>query len=84
MKLDSIRDLKRLIALCRKEGIEQIKLEGLELTFGSLPEPKVKTSPKTVAPLATIVTEETPIHPLDGLTEEQLLMWSVGADAETN
>jgi hypothetical protein len=71
MKLESIKDLKALIALCRKSGIKNIEVDGVKLELG---DPAVKVG-KSHIPTTEDLTS-------DGPTQEELLMWSV-PDAPT-
>lgn len=91
MKVASLKDLKKLLQLCREQGVHSIKLDGME--FGLLPTAPVKAG-KRIADLINntetteesiripqytpIVTDGSPdtITTPDELTEEQLMMWS--------
>jgi hypothetical protein len=63
-----IKDLDELTALlkiCRKQGVTDIKFEGVSIVFGELPKKSkddVQEDPKT-----------------EGPTDEELMNWSVGA-----
>ena len=37
MTIDSIKDLQKVIALCRKTGVVSIKVDGIELQLGAAP-----------------------------------------------
>jgi hypothetical protein len=37
MKIDSLRDLKKLLQLCRQQGVQSIKLGEIEFHLGNLP-----------------------------------------------
>lgn len=37
MTIDSFKDLKKIIDLCRKQGVYSIKVDGIELVLGSAP-----------------------------------------------
>ncbi len=78
MKLDTLSDLKKLIALCRAQGVTAIKLDSVELTLGEAPQRivKIKETAKhypTIAPGG--ITDDTRIS-TEELTEEQLLFYS--------
>lgn len=84
MKIDNLKDLKKLIQLCRTTGIEAIEVDGLKMNLGPTPvsykQHKTATtllkdniSNGTVAPGG--ITEEIQI-PTTGLTDEQLLFYS--------
>lgn len=87
MKVNTIKDLQKLVQLCRKTGIDAIEVDGVKLNLG--PAPKRQRRAKSVAsdfPEADLkvpqytpseeesTTEET--ISTDELTPEQLLMWS--------
>lgn len=84
MKIDSFKELQKLIKLCRTTGIEAIEIEGLKMNLGPTPTIIKQTKrsksvaedqiiPPTLAPGG--ITEEVTI-PTNGLTDEQLLYWS--------
>lgn len=77
MKIDSIRDLKKLIDLCQKQGVDSIKVDGIELKLGEKPMPvrTQRTSQPKQIPFGEITAETAVID--NGLTPDQLLMWSV-------
>lgn len=78
MKLDSIKDLEKVIKLCRRLGVNAIKVDGVEFQLSDTPVEKAKvinkitTQPDSYSPG---ITEDMKIA-IDELTEEQLLMWS--------
>ncbi len=91
MKIDSLKDLKKLLQLCREQGVHSIKLDGME--FGLLPTVPAKAKRNSMKELLNelspeadikipqytpIVTDGEPdqITMPDELTEEQLLNWS--------
>lgn len=89
MTIATLKDLEKVIRLCRKTGVDSIKVDGIEILLGSEPYTDLKPSTR---PLKEIVesakalynpgvaytpTEHTKIQ-TEELTEEQLLMWSVG------
>lgn len=76
--VNSLKDLKKLIHLCRAQGVETIKVHGIEFTLGAEPEKQTKaTAPvkhyASIAPGG--ITAETTIE-TEELTEEQLLFYS--------
>lgn len=83
MKIDSLKDLEKLIKLCRKTGIEAIEVEGLKMNLGPTPviisEKRQKSVQKSndMLPVYTPggITEDTKIE-TNGLTDEQLLFYS--------
>lgn len=63
-----IKELKNLIALCKREGIKSIEIAGMKLEFNpySLPQKKSKTKEDD-----QIITE-------NQYTDEEILFWSTG------
>lgn len=87
MKIDSLKELKKLLQLCHEQGVHSIKLDGME--FGLNPTIPVKTKKSIIdninleedikIPQYTPVVrdgEPDAIAMPDELTEEQLLNWS--------
>jgi hypothetical protein len=85
MKLETLKDLEKLINLCRKTGVDTIKVDNIELKLGEAPYKAPKATkqetqantPPTYAPGG--ITEEIKV---EGLTQEQLLYWSTGGDLQ--
>lgn len=78
MVIKDIKDLKQIIDLCRKTGIESIKIDNVEMHLGPAPikyTTTTKSTPKAYTPPG-VVTEDTQIT-TDELTPEQLLFFSV-------
>lgn len=87
--LKSLKDLEKAIKLCRKLGVESIRIDGVEFhlgvqvqTFTPRKQPKVEaTLPGMTAPggiTEDMIIPTTPSHLAATLTEEQLLFYSVG------
>lgn len=81
MKIENLKDLQKLIQLCRKTGIEAIEVDNVKINLGPAPI-ILQKQPKFVKPQETFevhtpggITEEIQI-PTNGLTEEQLLYYS--------
>lgn len=78
--IKDLKDLKKILKLCRSEGIAVIKIGDIEVHLGPEPLKKAQTSPNaSVSPYSyppNAITEDTRIELPDELTEEQLLMWS--------
>lgn len=85
MKIESLKQLQQLIALCQKTGVQSIKVDGIELELGNIPavtssKPKSLTSsnepsmfdPGTIMVPASI-QDDVEVTQLD---EEQMLFWS--------
>lgn len=64
MKIDTLADLRQLIKVCRKEGINSIEVDGIKLELGDVPLKKLKTEQSEPA-------NEMPVY-----TEEELMTWS--------
>ncbi len=65
MKIDTLADLRALIKVCRKEGINSIEVDGVKLELGNVPL-KAKD----------LKTEE-PKNEMPSYTDEELMTWSV-------
>jgi len=81
MKIDNLKQLKALVSLCRKTGVDVIKVDGIEIQLGVEPykESTYKASPKIETPTYAPggITEQTPVKSgYQELTEEQILFWS--------
>lgn len=76
MKIDNIKDLKKVIQLCRETGVDIIKCDGIELVLGSAPAKAVKQRNSSVETFSSIVGPDTPIETPDELTPEQLMFYS--------
>jgi len=88
--LNDLKDLEKAIKICRRLGVQSIKIDGIELVLGSLPVKPTKISKSQdlgAFPEANIKiplfngpqpTEDLPPDKIetDDLTEEQMLMWS--------
>lgn len=80
MKIDNFKDLENLIKLCRKQGIDSIKIDGIELEIGPAPERVYKTKSTSKSNTNVVhtpggITDDTQIITSD-LTEEQLMFYS--------
>lgn len=77
MKIENLKDLQKLIQLCRKLGVDAFEVGDIKMNLG--PEPiKYKASPKQTVQAALApggITEDTKIE-TDVLTAEQMLFWS--------
>lgn len=85
MTIESLKDLDKLIQLCRKRGIQSIKVDNVEMHLGDTPTltsrlvgntSKMLIHEDTFIPGG--VDENTKIETPDELTQDQLLMWSSG------
>jgi hypothetical protein len=87
MKIDTLKDLEKVISLCRKLGVESIKIDNVEFHLGQLPAKAKKVKSLIVdtfseadikVPQYTPVTNATEADRIvtDELTEEQLMFYS--------
>lgn len=87
MTISNLKDLQKLIALCRRTGVQQIRVDGIELYIGEEPVKvsRSRQSAQTVTHTEQTVlapggvTEKTPIavaSDWDLLTDEQKLFYS--------
>lgn len=85
--IKDLKDLKKLIQLCRVEGLDSLRLNNIELKFGPLPEkykPKSKVIPEDTVfdPGQVPKYQQMPVQALvdkiatDEMTEEQALFGS--------
>jgi hypothetical protein len=65
--IESLKDLERLLKICRKQGVTEIKLGTVDLKFGDMPKDATDT-------------EDTQDSPDGILTPEQLAFYSAGTD----
>lgn len=76
MVIKDIKDLKQIIDLCRKTGVESIKIDNVELHLGPPPVKYTTNTQKTTSHAPPgVITEDTQIT-TDELTEEQLMFYS--------
>ncbi len=79
MKIDNLKDLQRLIQLCRKLGVDAIEVDNVKMNLGSKPERiRTSTASKVHSTQSTVyapggITEDTEVP---SLTNDQLLFWS--------
>lgn len=84
MKIDSVNDLRKIIELCRKTGVESIKVDNVEIKLGEAPA-KPQRASKTVQPPIFApggITDDSQIESFDALTDEQKLFYSVVTDQQ--
>jgi hypothetical protein len=77
-----IKDLEKLLKMCRKQGVQSIRWGDVEFHLGDIPSPVVPTAKRLPTPAPFIpggVDADTKIL-TDELTEEQMLYWSTGID----
>jgi hypothetical protein len=69
MKIESIRDLSKLIDLCRKKGIQDIAVDGISLKLGELP---LKYNSK----LESDSSSKNDVKVEPEYSDEDLMLWS--------
>jgi hypothetical protein len=72
----SLQELQQLIRICRKSGVDSIKVGDLELCFGSAPTKTNKASTKRQLKEFSNYTADPTIATPDELPPEALLFWS--------
>lgn len=83
--MTELKDLKKLILLCRQQGVQSIRFNGVELHLNELPQAIDKRKYPDLSPSMPIipggVSEHTKIV-TDELTDEQLLFYSSSDNQE--
>lgn len=84
MTINSLKELDKLVLLCKKRGIKSIKIDNIEFSVeAAAPKASSTYVPTTDKPGTMIspggITEDTRIDMTDELTEEQLLFYSAGS-----
>ncbi len=70
MNVDNLKDLERLVKMCRRTGVDKITVDGITIEMGAEP---VVSSKATAADTADDAAKP---KELGTLTEEQLLYYS--------
>lgn len=88
MKVENLKELEKLVKLCRRTGVQAIKIDGIEFALGADPQASIVKSAidETVFPEANIrvpkpniaqVTDQVDkVDMPDELTQEQLMFYS--------
>lgn len=76
--IESLKDLEKLLRLCRKQGVTEIKLGTVELKLGDLPLEQRHTSDQGEVPTDNPFAN----FPQGELTPEQLMFYSAGGHPE--
>ena len=92
MKIENLKDLKKVIDLCRSTGVDKMSIDGIHIELGMAPhkEPRKSKSSEFVQSVGQTpispggITEDVRIPVLESLTEEQLLFYSVQQENENN
>lgn len=73
MQIPDLKQLDKLIALCRKRGVKTVKIDNMELTLSDeVPEPPKTRKSATTAPQTIPDTFQS-----DAISDEEMLFWSV-------
>lgn len=81
--IKDLKDLEKLIKLCRKTGIVTFRIDNIEFHLGQEPLPKstlVTNLAQNVTYTPGGITEDTKIVVDTPLTDEELLFYSAGPD----
>jgi hypothetical protein len=91
MTINSLKELKNLLQLCRRQGVQVMKVDGMEFALGELPKkyPKARPQPKPEIDLNAFPEADLRIPAFnppptmpdqvdtpDELTDEQMLFYS--------
>ena len=76
--IESLKDLERLLKLCRKQGVTEIKLGEVELKLGDLPVNELNS----ISGDSTESQDAYAGFPQGELTPEQLIFYSSGGAPE--
>lgn len=82
MKIETLKDLKNLVNLMRKTGIDKIEVCGVKVELGALPEivdsrkNRISNLQENQVFIPGGVDQDTRIDMPDELTEEQKMFWS--------
>lgn len=80
MTLPDLKQLDKMIQLCKKRGVQSVEINGLKLVFAEEPS-KPTRSRKAKSTQGSGEVDDGKIES-DSLTEQQLLMWSVSDPSE--
>lgn len=69
MTIDNLKELERLVKMCRRTGVDKITVDGVTIEMGAEPVQSSKASAEETA-------DETQPKELNSLSEEQLLYYS--------
>lgn len=79
--ITDLKELKQLVSLCRKAGIDAIEVGDIKISFGRAPMTLVKSKK---AKEANTLVEDYNIDMPDILTPEQLMFYSAQTTATTD
>jgi len=78
--INDLKDLKSLFKLCRSQGVTEIKLNGVEISFGEMP----MTQGQIQEQMSSQETDKYANFPQGELTPEQLAFYAVGGLPEND
>lgn len=91
MKIDNLKDLKRLIQLCQEQGVKSITVDGIAIELSERPQ-----QTRRLKQVQELTAENFPANsmdenikipqmdiPTDELSDEALLFYSAGGSSET-
>lgn len=86
MKINTLKDLEKVVKLCRKSGIDSIKIDGIELQLGPEPTISVKQSASITGGTQTFgeIASDTKIPMVEEMSNEDLLFYSVQENLQNN
>lgn len=77
--ITDLKDLQKLLKLCRSQGITEIKLQGVEIKFGDMPTSgQVGNSSNPTEEPESLAGNKYAGFPTGELTPEQLIFYSSG------
>lgn len=82
MQLESLKDLEKLVKLCRKLGVDKIEVDGVKVELGAPPEivdsrkNRISNLQENQVFIPGGIDQDTRIDMPDELTEEQKMFWS--------
>lgn len=89
LDIKDIKDLEKVIRLCRKTGVSDIEIAGIKMHIGPITDygsnalkndlnafPEASVRVPTYTPIQAQETQDEPIKMPDALTEEQLMFYS--------
>lgn len=81
MKIENFKDLEKAIKVCRKHGIDSLKIDNIEFKLGLTPETPVQLQPKQerilVAEPNTMELNSLNVKTWEEMTDEEKLFYSV-------
>jgi hypothetical protein len=80
MDVKSVKDLRAVLKLCREFGVDKLKIDNIEIELGQEPVKPQANPPPPVQYTPGGITPDTKIETIGGLTEDQLLYYSVNSD----